>query len=1035
MKKIFFILLIVSYFPFLQAQISQGGSPRGLDLPSPFSSGFPTYYAGTPDFSEIEADIANASKNGTIYPIGRAVPLNINTETHGTWEDLPEGGSLWRLGMVAPGARALGLSFHEFLLPFGSELFIYSSDQKQVIGAFSSDNNPVTGIFATEPIHGDSLIVELFSPQGRLAETPFIITEAAYIYRAFRWKSTNDFGDSEYCEVNINCSPEGNNWQDEKKGVCRILLKVGAQYGWCSGSLVNNTLQNFVPYVLTADHCGENASTADLNQWIFYFNYEALSCNDPGSQPASNTMTGATKKAAGGNGGDTGSDFYLVQLNQSVPLSYNLYFNGWNRSTTATAGGVSIHHPAGDIKKISTFSITPISGSWATVSGTHWKVQWIATTNGYGVTEGGSSGSPLFDSNGRIIGDLTGGGSYCSTPTAYDYYGKFSYSWQSNGTTNTTQLKPWLDPNNSGVTTLNGTYQVVVSFTGLSGPYCANAAAISLTGTPSGGSFSGTGVSGNTFSPQVSGPGTFTITYTSSSGSSSQQVTVNPLPIVNLGPDQTVNAPQAVTLNAGSGGTSFIWSTGQTSQTIVISDIGSSIYSVTVTNSNGCQASDQITVTINPAIGISGLASPYCVDHSPVLLTGSPAGGSFSGPGILGSYFSPSLAGPGSFSIQYVTTLGSTEATVIVHPLPGVYLGNDTSLTTPQTLILNAGNSGSTYQWSSGQTSQSITLAAPGINLFSVTVTTPAGCSGSDEILVSIIPGPPVSPGWTFTNTGSNHTILIPANADLTVDGQPLVAGDFIGVFFDSLGTPACGGFIQWQGVSDALSAWGFDANLGGDNGFVAGESFQWKVWRLTTNQVVDATVSYNTIDFPHVGIFFVNGISGIVSLSGSTFQNQTIFLPAGWDYFSTYINPTQPNISQVLSSISGTFAIVKSGSGDIFWPVFSINNIGNMEIGKGYQIKMISKQFLVVTGQAIIPETTPIEVPQGWSLIGYLRQTEDPVALMLNSILPHVSIVKNDSGGVYWPLFGVNSIQNLIPGEGYQIRTSSAAQLTYPAN
>ncbi len=91
-------------------------------------------------------------------------------------------------------------------------------------------------------------------------------------------------------------------------------------------------------------------------------------------------------------------------------------------------------------------------------------VYWSATANGWGVTEGGSSGSPLFDNNGRIIGSLTGGMAACEPggngsgtgPDQPDYYGKFAYSWDQNGAESAQQLKYWLDPINSGVTYLGG---------------------------------------------------------------------------------------------------------------------------------------------------------------------------------------------------------------------------------------------------------------------------------------------------------------------------------------------------------------------------------------------------------------------------------------------------------------------------------------------------------------------------------------------------------------------------------------------------
>jgi hypothetical protein len=155
-------------------------------------------------------------------------------------------------------------------------------------------------------------------------------------------------------------------------------------------------------------------------------------------------------------------------INNLKSANFSAYWNGWNANTTATTGGVGIHHPSGDIKKISTFSGSTISAGWnGNGLSSHWRQSWSSNSNGHGVTEGGSSGSPLFNnSQGYIIGTLTGGSSSCNSPTSPDYYGKMSYHWTSNGTANNLRLKPWLDPTNSGVLTLAGSANPCSSSTG-----------------------------------------------------------------------------------------------------------------------------------------------------------------------------------------------------------------------------------------------------------------------------------------------------------------------------------------------------------------------------------------------------------------------------------------------------------------------------------------------------------------------------------------------------------------------------------------
>ncbi|OFX24386.1 MAG: hypothetical protein A2033_12715 [Bacteroidetes bacterium GWA2_31_9] len=463
MRKIYFLIIaLVCFTGYIFAQNSIGGIPPSFNQLTENRISFDIRDIPQPDMAKIAQEDDVDVKSGNFYRIGRSVPVNLDMNTAGTWTNLPEGGKIWRLKLSCNGAEGISVYYNNFYIPRNGKLFIYNESKTQILGAYTSENNTDNGIFANEIVEGQTVTLEYYQSSVRSIEKPIIsISEIGYIYRGthFLFKELRAFGDAATCHPNINCSPEGDNWQDEKKGVARIFLTAAGSQGWCSGSVINNTALDCKKYFLTADHCGEGATTTELNQWVFYFNYEASGCTTPVSSPSYKSMVGCTLKANGGSGGSTGSDFFLVELKTaSWPTGFVPYYNGWNRNTSATAGGVSIHHPMGDIKKISTFNGTPVSSTWGSAAGSHWRISWTSTTNGTGVTEGGSSGSPLFDSNGRIIGDLTGGGSYCTATTQPDYYGKFSYSWQSNGTTSATQLKPWLDPSNSGVMTLDGIY-------------------------------------------------------------------------------------------------------------------------------------------------------------------------------------------------------------------------------------------------------------------------------------------------------------------------------------------------------------------------------------------------------------------------------------------------------------------------------------------------------------------------------------------------------------------------------------------------
>ncbi len=445
--------ILISGSSFLMAQISQGGIPPSFKYA--IKSDVDKVVLQPRDMKYVLNEEEKLAKNGTLPHIGYSLSTDISMANSGTWTDLPEGGRIWQVQIKAPSALAQVVYYDNFNLPVGTKLFLYNEDKTQILGAYTWYNNDPSGVFANELIYGDVVNLEYYEPARVMGKPSIHINQIGYIYRGVTInKNTNWTEPSDACEININCSPVGDNWQDEKKGVARILVTTPQGQGWCTGSLVNNTNQNCTPYFLTAWHCYEDATATQLNQWIFYFNYEASGCTTPSTEPTSNSMTGASLKAKASING--GSDFILLQLNQTVPTNYNPYMNGWNRANSVTGPGVGIHHPMSSIKKISTFNSATTSTYSGSATNAHWKIIWVSNSNGWGVTEGGSSGSPIFDANSRIVGTLTGGSSYCSTQSSPDYYGKVYYHWDQNAGGTTTQLKTWLDPTTSGVTVLDG---------------------------------------------------------------------------------------------------------------------------------------------------------------------------------------------------------------------------------------------------------------------------------------------------------------------------------------------------------------------------------------------------------------------------------------------------------------------------------------------------------------------------------------------------------------------------------------------------
>jgi len=452
------ILFILSYGSFAQQSI--GGTPLSFQLNEVNSQEFEFIEFPPIDIEAALSEDNDRAENGEIELISRLIESNLSPETHGTWESLDNGDRIWRLKVTSRDALALNFIYNDFNLASESVMHIYSADSTMVLGGFTASNNKEIGIFATGNVLGESVVLELFEPASDYEQNHFIITQIGYVYRnAFAEVNGMERG-SDACQVNVACS-EADNWQDEEKGAVRILLTTSQGQGWCSGSLINNTGLDCKPYILTAWHCGVNSSVVNYASYIYYFNYQSSTCGGSNSS-GTQSITGSERIAySNDGGGNSGSDFLLTEITQEIPSSINAYWNGWNAENPSNSGsssGVSIHHPAGDIKKISTYTSNLQSATWGGVPGTHWRVYWSETANGHGVTEGGSSGSPIFDANGYIIGQLTGGSSFCTATNSPDLYGKMSYNWDSNGNNDFEQLKNYLDPLNTGVLQLEGTY-------------------------------------------------------------------------------------------------------------------------------------------------------------------------------------------------------------------------------------------------------------------------------------------------------------------------------------------------------------------------------------------------------------------------------------------------------------------------------------------------------------------------------------------------------------------------------------------------
>ena len=432
-----FALMLLFAASSLFAQVSSGGQPPSQQLG--LRGQIPTITLPGVEVEELLAEDALAPKEEPAR-FGWPAEVNLDFKEKALRQSLPDGSTLWRLRFYSPGAYSLNLVYENFLLPSGGELYLYNDDGSMQIGAFTDANNKVDGSFATQPLSGEAITLEYHEAADLAFPAQFRIKRVIHAYRnLFGVNALSEFNDSGSCNINVACT-QGDDWTDEIRSVAMILTSGGWRI--CTGSLVNNTAEDGSQYFLTANHCLGGESS-----WIFMFNYQSPSCSNING-PTTDTVQGATLRAT-----NSTSDFALLELSEEIPEDYDVYYAGWNREDLAAASACCIHHPSGDIKKISFENQAVISDAYLGNSGqanSHWKVSdWDE-----GTTEGGSSGSPLYDPEHRVIGQLHGGYAACGNNLA-DWYGKFSLSWD-NGSSASSRLRDWLDPLGTSALTLDG---------------------------------------------------------------------------------------------------------------------------------------------------------------------------------------------------------------------------------------------------------------------------------------------------------------------------------------------------------------------------------------------------------------------------------------------------------------------------------------------------------------------------------------------------------------------------------------------------
>lgn len=389
----------------------------------------------------------NAKNDVNVFAEARAIA--VNPKQNGTWESTKSGLSVWRQRIKSPMAFSLNLGFTEFKLEAEVSLFIYNMDKTEIFGPFTQKDNDQHLQLWTPMVSGDEIVIEVQGPLDKIEKSKILISSVNHDFVDLKTKML-----SGSCNIDVVCSEADgfgiiDNYRD-------IISSVGAYtlngINQCSGMLINNTAKDCKPYFITADHC--DITTSNASSVVVYWNYENQTCRQPNSVASGLPGNGRRTQFNSGSilrANSIFSDFALIEMDDPIDPTLNLYFAGWDLSGELTDTSICIHHPNVEEKRISFDFDRTVYESGNDLTEFIRVLDWDM-----GTTEPGSSGAPIFNSRKQFIGQLNGGFAACGN-NEYDRFGYINYAWDRNASS-TNSLKSWLDPLGFEVQSLQGIF-------------------------------------------------------------------------------------------------------------------------------------------------------------------------------------------------------------------------------------------------------------------------------------------------------------------------------------------------------------------------------------------------------------------------------------------------------------------------------------------------------------------------------------------------------------------------------------------------
>jgi hypothetical protein len=416
----------------------------GAQTTFPFARDVIFYETLPAKFFPKDSLLAKANKNSdTSNDIaGYVFKSKFDVSNTGIWKKFSDQYDTWILKFNIKKVAGIAVIFSDLKLDRRAKLFVYNLYD---VKAVDRDDIPPSGILPIEYLAGEEIVIELDVPSGSRSSF-FSVDAISFTDNASLVNRSFVSFDNERTASCYTCLT-GKFWENPKKATVKIIIFRESEAIMCTGALINNTARDARPYILTAQHCITDQQDADNS--LFVFGDNDVNCDGVGLQRSS--ISGCMLRAASYQ-----NDFSLVELHNYVPLNAHPYFAGWDVSGVPVEHVSCVHHPLGGAKKISVrhnqIEISDFLEGDKPLRATQsfWHIQqWDE-----GITEAGSSGSPLFNEEQRIIGTLTGGSSSCDAPYN-DFFERLSVAWIGADDVNN-KLQHWLDPQSSGIEILDG---------------------------------------------------------------------------------------------------------------------------------------------------------------------------------------------------------------------------------------------------------------------------------------------------------------------------------------------------------------------------------------------------------------------------------------------------------------------------------------------------------------------------------------------------------------------------------------------------